>query len=118
MTGHFEYGKSVSYLDSIEIENIGDCCIQAFNDMGEEYYLIVETRYGQTKVLEYGPFLGGAIPDFCYEKYSQFQYSENKIEKIIDKFLSSHELTQAVEIDMEDIENNLVDVKRYMSVWQ
>ena len=118
MTGRFQYGESVSYLDSIDIENIGDCCIEAFNDIGEAYYLIVDTQYGMTKILECGPFVRDIVPAFCYSRFTQFQYSEFKISKIIDKFLSSHGITQAFEKDADEIKENLIDPKEYLSVWQ
>lgn len=118
MTGRFQYGESISYLDSIDIENIGDCCIEAFNDVGEAYYLVVDTQYGMTKVLEYGPFVQDIVPTFCQVKFSQFQYSEFKIDKIIDRFLSSHNITQASEKDVDEIIENLIDPKEYLSVWQ
>ena len=118
MTGNFLYGESVSYLDTLPVANIGECCISASNDIGEFYYLITKTKYGMTKVFEYGPYIDGVAPDVCIARYSQFQYSEHKIETIIKKFLLSHYITQAFEVKQEDIFENLVDVKEYLEQWR
>lgn len=51
MEATYQYMQNVTYMDSINIENIGECCLACYNDLGEAYYLWVTTSLGMTKVL-------------------------------------------------------------------
>ena len=51
----FEYFKEVRANDSITVDNVGDCCLKAFNDDGCIFYLMVKTTMGISKVYQYGP---------------------------------------------------------------
>ena len=117
MTGNYEYGATISYLDKLTVDNIGDCYIQANNDFGESYFLVVQTKFGMTRVVQYGPYIDGVAPDKCVYLFSQFQYSENKIDKIIDKFLSSYNITQAREVEYEEISDKFVNPMDYINNW-
>ena len=105
MRGSFEYFYTKAAIGQLDIEDIGQCCIQANNDEGLFYYLLIETRFGQTKILEYGP----AAPDFdelpksvvC--SFSRIEYSERAIMKRIEEFLNNRfrNITQAQLVDRE-----------------
>lgn len=109
----FEYLQRVVVDGTLEVENVGECVIQANNDFGEEYYLIITTELGYTSILEYGPI----VPDLdqlqpTYNiRYSNFEYSQFKIEKTIDKFLNEAKrlITQAKIVELEDIRENLIN---------
>ena len=55
----FDYMERVVVDGQLEVEDIGQCVIQANNDIGEEFYLIIKTDLGWTEILEYGP----CVPD-------------------------------------------------------
>ena len=55
----FEYMQRVVVEANLEVDNVGDCVLQANNDFGNEYYLLIKTELGWSEVLEYGP----CIPD-------------------------------------------------------
>lgn len=109
----FEYLQRVVVESELEVDNIGQCVIQANNDIAEEFYLIIKTELGWTEVLEYGPI----IPDLPllqtnYQiKYSRFEYNETKIERIIDKFLNEPKriITQAKITSLEEIREFLIN---------
>lgn len=109
----FEYLQRVIVDAELEIDNIGDCVIQANNDLAEEFYLIIRTELGWTEVMEYGPF----VPDllqlpYNYQiTYNRFEFNQSKIERIIDKFLNNPKkiITQAKIVTLEDIFPNLVN---------
>lgn len=109
----FDYLQRIIVDGQLEVDNIGDCNIQANNDFGEEYYLMIKTVLGWTEVLEYGP----CVPDFPelqynYSiKYNKFEYNQSKIERVIDKFLNDGKrgITQAKLVDITEIREFLVN---------
>lgn len=109
----FEYLQRVVVESELEVDNIGDCCIIANNDVGEEYYLILKTELGWTESIEYGP----CVPDMVqlqlnYQiNYTRFEYNQGKIERIIDKFLNHPKrvITQARLANIQDIREYLVN---------
>lgn len=56
---NFPYLRVSTTMDSLEVEDIGNCSIRAFNDEGEEYILIIDTNVGITRIFTYGPI----VPD-------------------------------------------------------
>lgn len=109
----FEYLQRVVVDGSLDVENIGDCTIQANNDFYQEYYLIIRTTLGWTEVAEYGPYSPDLpmLQENYQIKYSRFEYSQSKIERIIDKFLNDPKrlITQAKIISLEEIREFLVN---------
>ena len=105
MLGRYEYFFTKLATGELEIDDPANCCIQACNDMGEYYYLLIESTLGWTKMLEYGP----ALPDF-YElpksvfcTFNRIEFNELKIDKKIKEFLYSpmRNITQAQQVDRE-----------------
>ena len=58
----FEYLVKIKKESSIDIENIGNCAIDVYNDLGFEWVLLVHTKEGTTEIIEFGPI----IPDIEY----------------------------------------------------
>ena len=56
MKANFEYDYKYQPMDSVSIEDIGNCCLSASNDIGEFYFFISRSVLGVTRILEYGPF--------------------------------------------------------------
>ena len=109
----FEYLQRVVVEGQLEVDDIGQCVLQANNDLAEEYYLIIKTELGWTETIEYGP----CVPDLPllqmnYQiKYSRFEYNQGKIERAIDKFLNDPKrgITQAKLSSVEEIREFLVN---------
>lgn len=109
----FEYLQRVVVDGELDVENIGQCVIQANNDLGEEFYLIIKTVMGWSEILEYGP----CLPDMellsaNYNiSYSRIEYNQGKLERVIDKFLNNPKrmITQAKVVDIQDIFEFLVN---------
>ena len=101
----FDYMQVITVGAQLEVEDIGDCCILGRDDLGQEYYFVTRTNLGTTDIVEYGP----AVPDFdmlpksVTYKFDRIDYSEAKIEKRIDKFLTGHAITYAQVVDLEEI---------------
>ena len=95
------------HQDSLEINNIGQCYIEAFTDIGDKYYLSIQTELGFTNVLEFGP-----ISELMYRSKifyinsTEFEFNQGKIAKRIDKFLNTTAggmITQAMLIEKETL---------------
>ena len=109
----FEYLQRVMVESEIDVEDPGECCIRGRNDFGEEYYLVIHTKMGLVSAYEYGPAHPDIelLPDAVTIKYSRFEYSSYRIEKLIDKFLNDGKrfITQADVVSLEDIAENLLN---------
>lgn len=84
----FEFDNQYVPQNFIEIENIGNVCIEAINETdGLFYYLLIKTSLGTTSIFEYGP----VIPDIdkLFDNYSvsfnREQYNEKKVKIFISK---------------------------------
>lgn len=104
-SGIFDYMLIKTVGAQLNIDDIGDCAILARDDLGQEYYLIINTKMGWTDMIEYGPALPDfdALPKSVKYLYDRIEYSEFKIEKRIDKFLTGHPITFAEVCNIEDI---------------
>lgn len=104
-SGTFEYMIVRTVGAQLDVDDIGECCILGRDDLGQEYYLIITTYMGSTDIIEYGP----ALPDFevlpksVKYTFDRIDYSEFKIEKRIDKFLTSHPITYAEVTTLDNI---------------
>ena len=91
MTKSFDYLYTTSAMSSVEVKDIGNTLIQAFNDNGLEWFLYIKTLMGETVVKIFGPF---HVQDETYFPYgfvytlSKFDYNEKKLLKIIDNFIN------------------------------
>lgn len=105
----FEYFKELKANDSITLDNIGDCCIKAFNDDGQIYYFMTQTILGFTKVYQYGPLDESLnICNNYIMMFQSFEYSERTISKVIDNFLNDKHkrITQVFECDKQEFTDN------------
>lgn len=86
----FDYIQRITVDGQLEVDNIGQCVILGRNDIGEESYLIITTILGITEVIHYGPVVPDLeiLPFSVSFNYTRFDYSQQKIEKIIERFLN------------------------------
>lgn len=112
----FEYLVKVQKESSIDIENVGNCAIDVYNDLGFEWLLMVHTKEGTTEIIEYGPIIPDleVPPTKVNYTYDRLDFSESKIHRRISTFLTDgyRNVTQAFEIAQEEAKNkmkNLVD---------
>ena len=87
--------------NELNIENIGDFAICGTNEIGQEYYMIVQTELGLTRMLTYGPALLELPHTPCSGKMSfvTILYDSKKIISAVSKFLLSN---GCVEAEIED----------------
>lgn len=110
----FEYLRQITAQESIDIDNLGSICLQCFTFYGETKVLIIKTVDGITEVIDYGYINVDVeeLPDTVSYNYNRFQFNQQKLIKIIDKFINDKGIIQVLEISFEEAKNvikNLVD---------
>ena len=115
---NFEYFFSRMAMGDLEVEDIGNCAIEANDDIGNFYYIVIETNLGFTKIFEYGP----TQPDFnemCKSvtcTFDRIEFNEKKIIKRIQTFLNTpiRNITQAQVVEKEYALDGCKDIIEYM----
>lgn len=110
----YDYLATVQYTGSINIENIGNCCLQALNDFGRMWILSITTNDGITEIIEYGPIQVDIekLDDEVYYTYRRIQFDMKKIDRIIDMFLNNGKrcISQVLEISFEEAKELIVSM--------
>lgn len=110
----YEYLATVQFTGTIDIDNIGNTCIEALNDFGRMWLLCIKTDEGQTEVVEYGPIQVDIeqLDENVYYSYNRFQFNSTKIDRIIESFLNNPKraISQANEITIDDIRSRIVSM--------
>lgn len=113
MRKHFNYLYQIQSCSDITLDDIGNICMQASNDRGDSWILLIRTSLGFCYLVEYGPFsLDEHQENYVYSRYEKFEYSEYKLEKKIDKFLNDSKkiITQVEIIDEDEARQNIKNV--------
>lgn len=114
----YEYLYEVKATGFIEVENIGEVCLSATNDFLQEKVLIVHTEYGKTRVIQYGPvFVDNVQPPLNVSyTFSELDYNEAKIDRIIDKFINDPKFstTQVTILEFEDAMDRITDLREFL----
>jgi hypothetical protein len=114
----FDYFRVITSADSIDIEDIGNCCIRAFNDAGAEFILIIESSLGQCRIFNYGPIMVDidTLPKNVGCFYQRMAFNQPKVAKIIRDFLnnSKYNITQVELIDKEEALKDCRSIIEYM----
>lgn len=113
---NFEYLVKIKKESSINIDDIGNCALDVFNDLGFEWLLLIHTKEGLTQIVEFGPLLPDIEhpPTKVSYTYDRLDFAEGKIINRISKFLTDgyRGVTQAFEITQQEAKEkmkNLVD---------
>ena len=116
MRGEYEYFRVVQSMDSIEVEDIGNCALRAFTDEGLEYLLVVDTKLGETRVFTFGPILPDieVLPTKVICTYEKIKYAESRIDKAIKTFVNQQGITQVENISREEALEDCRSIPDYM----
>ena len=96
------YNK-VSY-GSLDIPDIGNTFIEAFNDKGQKFYIWTQTKVGFTRILTQDNITEG-LNDIINESsldYKRIEYNPTKLKTIISSYLNyfKYQITQAQVLDI------------------
>lgn len=114
-SAQFEFNQQLMPQNLLEVEEVGDLCIEASNDDGFYYYLIIKTVLGESKIFAAGP----VIPEYdelvngFNVSYNVTQYKEEKLIKTINTWLndSKKKLTNASMVELSSAIGAFRDVK-------
>ena len=116
----FEYFFTRTSMGELEVEDIGNCTIEASNDDGMFFYLNIQTNMGWTKITEYGPATPDCaeLPKSVYCGFSRIEFDSRKICKKIQEFLNSptRNITQAQVVDDYIMFDNCKSILEYIQV--
>ena len=110
-----EFDNQYTPQNFIEIESVGNVCIEAINeDDGLYYYLLIKTSMGTTSIFEYGPI----VPDIdkLFDSYvvsfNRMSYNEKKLNMFLNKWLNdkTKKITAAYVIDESKFLDNYKDI--------
>ena len=93
---HFFYERDVIINSTLDVEEIGQCYLEASTDAGNFYYACVKTVMGRSVLLEFGPVC--EVPPATWKdsfftfNRSNIAFDERKISRFIDKFLNNIDL--------------------------
>ena len=109
----FDYLQRITVDAQLDVDNLGEVCILARNDWGEEWYLIIHTVYGWTEVIEYGPANPSIslLPASVKYTYDRFEYNQGKLIRKVETFLNDGKraITYAEVTSLEMIEEFIVN---------
>lgn len=89
----------------LDVEDISNCAVEANDDIGNYYYMIINSELGYSKILEFGPVsLDHSFLNTAYQKFKTIEYSQTKLKKVLFEFLNNdlRKITQAREVSVED----------------
>ena len=112
MRKSFEYLYTIQASDCLEVEDVGNTCIHILNDIGHEWYMIIETELGETRVKTFGPFHVDMNNYFNHGfnfNYTVMDYKESRICNLIDNFINDSKklITQAFVCESDEAYDKL-----------
>ena len=115
---NFEYFFTRTAIGELEVEDLGNCTIEAGDDSGQLYFLKIDSNLGFCRIFEYGP----CTPDFqelpksviC--TFDREEFNEIKLSQRIQKFLNApkRNITQARLIEEDEMFDSIKDIIEYM----
>ena len=115
MKASISYLKKEKFEESLELEDIGNCSLLAYDSLAQEYYFNIVSILGDVTVKKFGPLQSDNINIDHYFSYTKFthSYDEKKIHKDIYTFINSYDICQVEEISIDkffDKENKIKEL--------
>ena len=115
---NFEYFFTRTAVGELEVPDVGNCVIEAGDDIGQLYYLKIDTNLGWCRIFEYGPCTPdfSELPKSVICNFDREEYNEIKLINRIKMFLNApkRNITQAREITDEELFDSVKDIIEYM----
>lgn len=113
----FEYNQQLLPQNLLDIDDLGQLCLEGSNDDGMYFYLIIRTSLGSSIIATCGPVVPDIdmLPKNCCEMFKRIDYSEDKIIKEIENFLNGkNKLTDAKIISFDEAIECFRSIKDYV----
>lgn len=115
MQAHFEFDIRPTPQNYLDVDDIGNCALECYNEEGMYYYILVMTECGQTTITRCGPVMPDIdmLPNGFSVSLTRMEYKDTKIESDIDRFLcdTKKKIVSAREISREEAIACIRDVK-------
>lgn len=100
MQATIEYSRITTSTATLDIEDVGNVCLRASTDAGDERYLIVRTNLGICYVFTYGPINPDIqeLPSYVSCSLNKFSYNERTLVKTIETFVNKSSDISKVDI--------------------
>lgn len=117
-SAYLEYDQELQFMNGIDIADIGQFALEANNEEGFFWYLVVRTSLGITSLAECGPVIPDVelLPNNFKQGLTKMPFKEDKLIKAISFFLNdkSKKIIKAKEIEINDALNQFRDLKSYL----
>ena len=115
----FNYLYVQEATGSIDIDDIGNFAISVTNDMYKEWIMLVNTVYGITEVVQYGPHSidFDELEDKVTCNYQRFDYNEQRICKLVDTYINDTQklITQVSVISFTEAKERIKNIVDYLA---
>lgn len=115
----FEFNNQLMPQNLIEIEEIGQFAIEAWNDEGYYWYMVIRTSLGMASVATCGPVFPdiSMLPSGYCCCLNKMPYKEDKIAKTISFFLNDKgkKITEAKIITIDEAISQFRDLGDYLA---
>lgn len=117
-----EYNRQYAPQDCLYIDNMGDVSIEASNDEGMLFYLILVTKRGTSTMLTFGPVVPDIyeLPSGYSVQLEEFDFETDKAQKKVSMWLNDRKkITKATIVTVPDALSQLRDAGSYLSeLWK
>lgn len=112
---NIEFNNQYVPQNFIEIESVGNVCLEAINeDDGLYYYLLIKTSLGTTSIFEYGPIIPDIdkLFDIYHVSFTRQPFNEKKLNLFLKKWLNDRNkgITAAYVVDQNKFLDNYKDI--------
>ena len=102
----------------VEIDNPGNMALEACDDLGVYWFLVIRTLLGESEILSFGPLdidSDTPLPPYTCS-YEKFQYNQRKLNTAINRWLNDKDkaLTSARVIEMEEAFTHIPDIYKFI----
>lgn len=115
----FEFNHQLTPQNVIEINEVGEFAVEAWNDQGYYWYLVVRTIMGTSIISICGPVFPDIklLPSGFMMSLEKIPYKEEKLYKAINMFLNDRKkcITEARVIDVIDGISQFRELKEYLT---
>lgn len=115
----FEFNHQLMPQNVLEVAEVGEFAIEAWNDQGYYWYLVVRTIMGTSIISICGPVFPDIklLPSGFNMSLEKIPYKEEKLARTINMFLNDHRkgITEARVIDVLDGIGQFRELKDYLT---
>ena len=114
MNKTLKYNQQQVLVDSIDIEDVGCCALEAADEKEMFYYLVIKTIRGQSYVLTWGPIVPDscALPKSFKVDYFSQSYTDDKAVKLLQSWVLGPKGTNFVSVRQIEYEDAMAQFPR------